>query len=160
MKRRGFSVSDLGLMVILVALVLGWLRHATRSPQSLFGFGHAPAFDTGVVPMAGIVSFGIYRIARRRGRSGRWLLGFVVGGLASIAGFVVLGWTNPDAVRFWLRPIYWVQPWVNRVFPINGYLYYADTACFLPVQLAIALAGALIARYMIPAREIDLRQKL
>ena len=43
-----------------------WYRRAFHEHQSAFGFGDAPAFDSGVIPMANILVIGMYVAVRAR----------------------------------------------------------------------------------------------
>ena len=145
MKRPRISVAFLCVLIALAAVDCAWYRSSFEEHRSAFGFGDAPAFDTGVVPMANILAIGLYLAARRRFRVAPFLLGFLVAGLLAIVTFVALAWRWPDGVRVWLGPIYTVWAyWSTRTCP-EAYLFVADTVCFLPLQLLFASAGGLLA---------------
>jgi hypothetical protein len=143
------SIASLCGLIALVALDCAWYRHTFLGSHSTFGFGKAPAFDTGVTPMANVLSLGVYLLVARESRPSPWLIGFEIGGLVAVVAFLVLGWTWPDGVRLWLRPIYIVwYYWSSGPMP-RAYLYAADTVCFLPVELLIASGGGLLARLLL-----------
>ena len=149
MNLRRISVAALCILIALAAVDFAWYRHAFHENRSAFGFGDAPAFDTGVVPMANILAMGIYLVAARKVRAIPYLIGFEVAGLVAIVAFIGLGWTWPDGVRLWLRPIYQVwSSWSSDRLP-NWYIFVGDTICFLPMQLLLASAGALLARLLL-----------
>jgi hypothetical protein len=152
MELRRISLASLCILVALAALDFAWYRHAFHEHRSAFGFGRAPAFDTGVVPMANVLAIGIYLVAARKIRAVPYLVGFEVGGLVAIIAFIALGWTWPDGVRLWLRPIYTVwSAWSSGPLP-HWYMFIGDMLCLLPVQLLLALGGALLTRLLIGRR--------
>jgi hypothetical protein len=146
MELRRISMASLCILIAMVAGDCAWYRRAFHDHRSAFGFSKAPAFDTGVIPMANILAIGIYLVAARKVRSGPYLIGFEVAGLVAIVAFMALGWTWPDGVRLWLRPIYTVWSlWSSGPLP-HIYMFVGDTACLLPVQLLLASGGSLLAR--------------
>ena len=144
MQTRQLSIASLCLLVALLAIDSAWYRRAFHEHRSAFGFGNAPAFDSGVIPMANILIVGMYVAVLRKVRPGPFLIGFEVGGLVAIAAFIVLGWTWPDGVRLWVHPIYRVWSiWSAGRLP-HIYMFVGDTACFLPVQLLLASLSGLL----------------
>jgi hypothetical protein len=143
---RRISVASLCVLIALLAVDCAWYRRAFLEHRSAFGFGDAPAFDTGVIPMSNILAIGIYLAATRKVRAGPFLIGFEVAGLVAIVSFIALAWTWPDGVRLWLRPIYTVwSRWSSGPLP-DIYILIGDTACFLPLQVLFAAGGGLLAR--------------
>ncbi len=139
------SIASLFGFIALIAVDCAWYRANYINGQSVFQFGDAPAFDTGVVPIANVAAIGLYMIVVTKGRARPWLIGFVLGAIASLVAFLFLGWGWPDGVRLWLRPIYMVwRCWSSDLMP-KSYLYLADTACFLSVQLLIATIAGFMA---------------
>ena len=96
--------------------------------------------------MANILVIGMYMVAMRKARPGPFLIGFEIGGLVAIAAFIALAWTWPDGIRLWVRPIYWVWSSFSSGHMPQIYMFAADTACFLPVQLLLASLTGLLAR--------------
>jgi hypothetical protein len=105
-QTRQLSIASLCLLVALLAVDSAWYRRAFHEHTSAFGFGNAPAFDSGVIPMANILVIGMYRVAVRKAHPSPFLIGFEIGGLVAIAAFIALAWPWPDGLRLRVRPIY------------------------------------------------------
>lgn len=148
MRLPQFSIALLGILVALVAADSAWYQFNYQNQSSAFGFSEAPAFDTGVLPIANVTTIAVYFMLTRNGRLRTWLTGFVVGALANIVAFLLLGCFWPDGVRLWLRPIYPVWDAWSTDTPPKSYLYIADTVCFLPVQLFIATLTGFLTLYV------------
>jgi hypothetical protein len=145
MRFPRLSISSLCGLVALAAADCGSYRQNHLQGRSLFGFGNAPAFDTGVDPIANVVVIALAVIVARRARLSLWLAGFAIGGFAVIVAFLIWGWVWPDGVRYWLRPIHVVwRSWSSGPMPAS-YLYLADTVCFFTAQLLVALCSGLLA---------------
>jgi hypothetical protein len=145
MEKRQLSIPSLCLVVAMFAVDSAWYRRAFHEHRSAFGFGNAPAFDSGAIPMANILVIGLYIAAVRKVRPGPFLIGFEIGGLAAIGAFIALAWVWPDGIRLWVHPIYWVWSSSSSRRMPQIYMFAADTACFLPVQLLVASLGGLLA---------------
>ena len=152
MATRQLSIASLCLLVALLAVDSAWYRRAFHEHRSAFGFGNAPAFDSGVIPMANILVIGMYMVAVRKARPGPFLIGFEIGGFVAIAAFIALAWTWPDGIRLWVRPIYKVWSFASSERLPQIYMFAGDTACFLPVQLLLASLGGLLARLSVGQR--------
>ena len=63
MELRRISMASVCILIAMVAFDCAWYRRAFREHRSAFGFSKAPAFDTGVIPMANILAIGIYLVA-------------------------------------------------------------------------------------------------
>jgi hypothetical protein len=150
LEPRRISIASICILIALVAVDCAWYRRAFHEHRSAFGFSKAPAsaFDTGVIPMSNILAIGIYKVAARKVRAGPFLVGFEVAGLVAIVAFMALGWTWPDGLRLWLRPMFWVwSSWSSGEKP-DIYILIGNMACFLPVQLLLASSGGLLARVL------------
>src|SRR5262245_51651350 len=121
-----------------------WLRYILLG-RSFFGF-QAYGFDFGVLPMANILAWGLYRILRLRGQVPRSLLGFEVGGLIATLTYMVCSWVSPNAMRTFVGPVYqfW-RLWKPGRLPDIIEALLAMAYLTLP-QLLIALAGSLLTR--------------
>ena len=148
MATRQLSIASLCLLVALLAVDSAWYRRAFQEHRSAFGFGNAPAFDSGVIPMANILVIGMYTVAVRKRRPSPFLIGFEIGGLVAIAAFIALAWTWPDGIRLWVRPIYTVWSFASSGRLPQIYMFAGDTACFLPVQVLLASLAGLLARQL------------
>jgi hypothetical protein len=143
---RRISIQSLCLLVALLAVDSAWYRRAFHEHRSAFGFGNAPAFDTGVIPMANILVIGMYLVVARKVRAGPFLIGFEIVGLFAIGAFIAMGWTWPDGVRHWVHPIYPVWSSFSSGPLPHIYMLVGDMACILPVQVLLATGGGLLAR--------------
>jgi hypothetical protein len=140
MKRRRSSILTLAVAAAVVALDCSWARNTYLGGPSTFGFGNAPAFDMGVLPMANVLAFVLLASPRR----GRCFWGFMAGGVISILIPLFMGWYTPDAVRYWLHPIYVFR---RTVWP-SGWrydLFAADAVYFMPQQVLLAFLSGLAA---------------
>ena len=142
MQAPRISIASLFVLTAIVALDCTWYRYSYVGSKSIFGFGIAPAFDTGG-PADGERGRHVVLPAPRGQAAGRPLGDRFRGSAAwqSIVAFLVLGWTWPDGVRLWLRPIYPAWKYRSSAPMTSAYLYLADIACFLPVQVFLATIG-------------------
>jgi hypothetical protein len=143
---RRISIESVCLLIALLAVDSAWYQRAFHEHRSAFGFGNAPAFDTGVIPMANILVIGMYLVAARKVRAGPFLIGFEIAGLFAIAAYIAMGWAWPDGVRHWVRPIYMVWSFFSSGPLPHIYMLVGDMACILPVQVLLAIGGGLLAR--------------
>ncbi len=60
------SIASLFGFIALIAVDCAWYRANYINGQSVFQFGDAPAFDTGVVPIANVAAIGLYMIVVTR----------------------------------------------------------------------------------------------
>lgn len=94
MKSSRASVRGVMLLVVAIAMDCAWLRFILTGRGSLIlGSRSGGAIDLGILATLNVLGFGLYRLARERRRP--FLVGFVLGGLASVLGFLTLCWLSP-----------------------------------------------------------------
>lgn len=137
MKLPRIRLGSLLILVLVLAVAIGWARTTLLTRQSSVGLD-APAFDGGLLSMAIFLAF--YAVATRR------ISPFLVGGLLAMSGFWFVATFRGDWVRWYANPIVWSTASFLGVdrhgAPI---IYLMDLIVFLPPQLLIALAVALVA---------------
>lgn len=144
MRRVQFSLSMLLLLVMVLAVDIGWTRHNFETHQSVIGL-EAPAFDMGVISMATVLLF-----VNRLRRPGPFFVGFQAGGVLAMLAFAWIARYQPDRVRAYANPLVWGMAARLGVDRHGAAIIYAmGSVIFLPPQLLLAFAGGMLARSML-----------
>src|SRR4051812_32439987 len=106
MRRPRTNLATLGILVALLAFDFAWMRllDPARRP-SVFLFPDM-GFDLGVIPMANVLAFGLYRILCHRPRPHHFLVGFEIFGLVAVLAYMIWCWTSRGAVVILMEPLF------------------------------------------------------
>jgi hypothetical protein len=133
-------LSDLLLIVMAIAVDIGWTRYLIGSRRSLIGL-EAPAFDMGVASMLTVLLFA-YRVRK----PDAFFKGFLVGTLLAVFSFCLVARYKPDLVRAYVNPIVWgMAPYLRANRHGDRIIFSTSSVIFLPPQLILGFAGGLLA---------------
>jgi hypothetical protein len=151
--RPRFTIANLTFVVVLLALDFAWMRllHPARG-RSIFAFD-AQGFDLGILPMANVLAFVAYSMLSRREKPHPFLVGFLVGGLVAILGFMAWCWASPRTVVMLMIPLYLVWSRVQSLSASGTSILAVGGLSFVLPQLLIATLGGVIARYFARRRD-------
>jgi hypothetical protein len=145
MRRVQLSLSTMLLLVLVLAVDIGWARQTIKTRKSLIGL-EAPAFDTGVISMLTALVF-----TNRLRKAGPFFVGFQAGGVLAIFTFAWIARYQPDWIRAYANPLVWgVASYLGMDRHGDAIIFTMDAVIFLPPQLALAFASGMLAKFVLP----------
>jgi len=152
--RLHFRIATLFLVVAVLALDFARVRllHPANG-RSVFAFA-AQGFDLGVLPMANVLAFGLYRMLSRREAAGPFLAGFEVCGLGAVVAFMAWCWAAPKSVVVLIVPLYFAWTRVRPLSPSDPSILVVGAVSFVLPQLLIATLGGWVARRLARRRDV------
>jgi hypothetical protein len=91
-KRFKFSISDLVLFLVLVAIDCAFVRWAFAPSAKGLGVPSFKTYGMVVLPTANLLIFGLFRIIGRSPSASRFLVGFETVGWLAIGGYAICTW--------------------------------------------------------------------
>jgi hypothetical protein len=149
-KTPRFRLDTLCVLILMIALNLGWYRETVRGGYvcpSVFGLPDR-GFDVAVLPMVTTLSMGLYLIVFRCGRRTAFLLGFETCGLIAAVAFMVWIRVAPFSVAdaFISKPFPGLIRLVRQSRISNDEFLFACSIIETAPQLLAALLGGWLAQ--------------
>jgi hypothetical protein len=143
--RPRFTITNLAFVVLLLSFDFAWIRLLhPESGRSVFGFA-AQGFDLGILPMANLLALVAYFMLSRREKPHSFLVGFSIGGLMAILGFMVWCWLFPKTVVMSIMPLYLVWSSIQPISESGTSILVVAGLSFILPQLLLATLGGVIA---------------